>query len=110
MSEVKYEMLKDKRATRGKRMADLVGKAAEDDEAFWGHEIWQDGSDASDAESYSTEEEKPDVFDSDFNDTEDDDDEDDEEGSGSDREVSNKVLCVYHVLHTSMTDDYTIVW
>eukprot|EP01039_Chlorochromonas_danica_P002108 gene2108-2302_t len=71
-------------------MADLVGQAAEDDDAFWGHEIWQEDADASDAESYSTEEEKPDVFDSDFNDTEDDGDDDDDEGSGSDREASNK--------------------
>ena len=29
-------MLKEKRATRGKRMTALIGKAAEEDDAFWG--------------------------------------------------------------------------
>lgn len=82
-------MLREKRATRGTRMTALVGEAAEDDEAFWGHGIWQENE--SDNESYETEEEKPDVFDSDFNDSEDDGD--DEEESGSDDEAPAKVSC-----------------
>lgn len=53
-------------------MADLVGEAAEQDEEFWSHSIWQEHE--SDEESFSEEEEKPDIFDSDFNDTESEDD------------------------------------
>ena len=34
------EMLKDKRATRGLRMSSLIGKAAEEDDAFWKHEVY----------------------------------------------------------------------
>ncbi|RYH24967.1 hypothetical protein EON65_16065 [archaeon] len=90
-------MLKDKRATRGKRMASLVGEAEEEDEQFWGNEVWQEND--SDAESYSTEEEvKPDQFDSDFNDTEDDDDDEDGDDSDDDRERHGKVRLNYDVL------------
>ena len=66
-----HMMLSNARATRGKRMSVLVGKAAEDDEAFWGAgaEVWDD-DEGSDAAAYVAEEEKPDLFDSDFNDTE----------------------------------------
>lgn len=56
-------------------MADLVGDAAEEDETFWNHETWQEGSDD---DEFSEEEIKPDVFDSDFNDTEDESDSDDD--------------------------------
>jgi len=64
------EMVRDKRATRGQRMSALVGDALDEDNAFYGAEIWEDGDD-SDAASFSEEEVKPDEFDSDFNDTED---------------------------------------
>jgi vacuolar protein sorting-associated protein 72 len=87
-------MLADKRATRGKRMANLVGEAAEEDETFWNHEIWQEHE--SDAESYSTEEEKPDVFDSDFNESE-DDDEDEDDSDGSDKEATAKVKTALYI-------------
>jgi len=63
-------MLKTKRSTRGQRMNELVGDAIDEDNAFYGAEIWEDG-DESDNASFSSEEEKPDEFDSDFNDTED---------------------------------------
>ena len=33
------DMLKDKRSTRGLRMSSLVGKAADEDDAFWKHEV-----------------------------------------------------------------------
>ena len=48
-------MLKEKRLTRGKRMNALIGKAAEEDDAFWGANdtIW----DAED-ESFSEEDNK----------------------------------------------------
>lgn len=59
-------------------MADLVGKAAEEDDQFWNSEVW--GDDESD-DSFSEEEVKPDVFDEDFNDSEDDGDEDDDDDS-----------------------------
>jgi hypothetical protein len=80
-------LLEDKRSTRGLRMGELVGEAAEEDATFWGlsHDIWKDdGSDDESNESYEQEDEKPDLFDSDFNDTETEDDEE------SDAEKSNK--------------------
>lgn len=58
----------------------LVGQAAEDDDAFWGNEVWQEGG-GSDEESFRTvdDEDKPDEFDSDFNDSESEDDEEEDE-------------------------------
>ena len=86
------QMLQEKRATRGKRMSALVGQAAEEDEVFYNNEIWQEGSD-SDAESYSTEEEKPDLFDSDFDESEDSDEEDSiDEDQEKELRNSEKVL------------------
>lgn len=81
-----HMMLSNARSTRGKRMSVLVGKAAEDDEAFWGAgaDVWDD--EGSDAESYVAEEEKPDLFDSDFNDTE----TEEESGSEEEREVKRQ--------------------
>lgn len=72
-------MLESKRATRGKRMNSLVGEAAEEDNEFWGHEVWQEGE-GSDEESFRTvdEEDKPDEFDSDFNESESEDDEEED--------------------------------
>lgn len=92
--EAAHDMLRDKRATRGKRMSSLVGEAAEEDEQFWGHEIWQENE--SDNESYSTEEERPDMFDSDFNDSEDDND--DEESTDSEKEAPQKVFLLVNVI------------
>ena len=63
------------RSTRGKRVSELIGQEAEDDEEFWNHDTWADSSDDG---GYSTEEEKPDVFDADFNDTEDESDSDED--------------------------------
>jgi hypothetical protein len=63
------EMLQNKRATRGLRMNELVGEAA--DAEFYSAEIWQEAdSDDSDNDSFEEEEAKPDVFDSDFNESE----------------------------------------
>jgi len=47
-----------------------VGDAVDEDNAFYGAEIWEDGNE-SDAASFSSEEAEPDEFESDFNDTED---------------------------------------
>jgi hypothetical protein len=59
-----------------------VGEALEEDSQFYNDDIWaEDESD----DSYEAEEEKPDVFDSDFNDTEDDDESDDGEESDTRR-------------------------
>ena len=69
------QMLSSKRATRGQRMTALIGEAVEQDEAFWGADVWE-----SDDESFSEQEVEPDVFDSDFNDTEDEGGSDDEDG------------------------------
>ena len=57
-------------------MSELVGEALENDALFYNNEIWKE--DESD-ESYVSEEEKPDVFDSDFNESEDEDDSNDDE-------------------------------
>lgn len=85
------QMLENKRATRGKRMAQLVGEAAEEDDAFWGNDIWGEG-DESDNESYSEEEVEPDLFDSDFNDTEDEGEEEEEERSDDGKRKQKKVV------------------
>ena len=34
---------RSRRATAGKRIASLIGQAAEDDDAFWSHKIWSEG-------------------------------------------------------------------
>lgn len=78
-------MLQEKRSTRGQRMTALVGKAQEEDDAFWGGEsAWRELEEGSDAESFRSDDEQqqPDEFDSDFNDTE-TDDSDDEDGSAA---------------------------
>lgn len=80
LKKMAHMMLEAKRATRGKRMNLLVGQAAEDDDAFWGNEVWEEGE-GSDEDSFHTadEEEKPDEFDSDFNESETEDEEDEDE-------------------------------
>ena len=66
-------LLINKRTTRGQRMTALVGEALDEDNAFYGAEIWEEGDDSDNASfNSSDEEEKPDQFDSDFNDSEDD--------------------------------------
>ena len=67
-----------KRSTRGKRMNELIGKALEEDDAFYNNEIWAEGEE-SDAESFEMNVDDRDEFDSDFNDTEDDENDEDEE-------------------------------
>ena len=77
---------RERRSGGGARMAALMGEEKEKDDAFWGHDTWADDEQAD--EEYSGEEEKPDYFDSDFNDTEsDDDDDDDGEGGGKGRKA-----------------------
>jgi hypothetical protein len=70
------KLLQAKRATRGQRMTQLIGEAADEDEQFWGHGVWNDEEND---DSFSEEEVKPDVFDSDFNDTETEDEESSDE-------------------------------
>ncbi len=69
-----------KRATRGRRTAELQGEELEEDELFWGDNVWKD-DESDDSFEVEEEEDKPDEFDSDFNDTEDegDSDSDDED-------------------------------
>ena len=72
-------------------MAALVGQAAEDDAQFYSADIWKEDS-GSDAASYEAEDEKPDVFDSDFGETESDEDEEDsEEERTASRNIKTKV-------------------
>lgn len=65
-------LTRSRRATAGRRLTSLVGKAAEDDQAFWGHETWVE--EGSDNDSFHESDEDPDQrvdkFDSDFDDSE----------------------------------------
>lgn len=74
-------MNRERRTTSGRRMTELVGKALEEDQQFYNNELWKEGSDSSDNESFHAEEEEKDEFDSDFNDTEDDEEEEEEEST-----------------------------
>jgi hypothetical protein len=58
---------------------DNKGEAADQDETFWGADVWKDDDD----ESFSEQDDEPDEFDSDFNDTEDDGDDDDDDAEES---------------------------
>lgn len=62
-------MLEEKRKTRGNRMTDLIGEAAEEDATFWGDAVWAEDSED---DSFGSEDEvvKPDEFDSDFDESE----------------------------------------
>lgn len=79
-------------------MAELVGEAAEEDEAFWNHDIWQEAE--SDDESFEEGEVKPDIFDSDFNDseTEEESDSDDEKAASKRQPAASSVSHVQKLL------------
>jgi YL1 nuclear protein/YL1 nuclear protein C-terminal domain len=78
---------RSRRSTAGKRMGTLVGKAQEEDDAFWGHDTWADDPDDSENGSFRSSDEdseaKKDQFDSDFNDSETDGDEADADDEGA---------------------------
>jgi hypothetical protein len=79
---------RERRATAGKRMTSLIGKAQEKDDAFWGHETWGDEDDSGNdsfRESDEDSAERKDEFDSDFNDSE-SDHEDEEQAAGDEEE------------------------
>ena len=82
-------LLQDKRKTRGTRINDLIGEAADQDEQFWSHSVWKEDEDD---ESFGSkdEEEKPDEFDSDFDESEDEEDEDGEQEEEKRRVVKPK--------------------
>ncbi|CAB1110428.1 unnamed protein product [Ectocarpus sp. CCAP 1310/34] len=63
------------RSTRGQRISELQGDDAEADETFWGQGAWQEEEDG-DSE-FSSEEDEPDKFDKDFNDSESEEEDDD---------------------------------
>ncbi|CAM9144418.1 unnamed protein product, partial [Pylaiella littoralis] len=63
------------RSTRGQRISELQGEDAEADETFWGQGAWQEEEEG-DSE-FSSEEEEPDKFDKDFNDSESEEEDDD---------------------------------
>lgn len=65
---------RDKRATAGKRMSSLVGEAQDADDAFWGHDTWEEDDSGNDSfrESDEDSEVRKDQFDSDFDESEDD--------------------------------------
>jgi hypothetical protein len=74
-------MEREVRATRGRRINELIGEEADKDKSFWEHSTWNEDEDDSGNDSYDEQEEevKPDVFDTDFDETEDDESSDDEE-------------------------------
>ena len=78
---------RERRSTAGKRMTSLVGKAQEEDDAFWSHETWaeDDSGNESFAESDLDSEERIDQFDSDFDESE-SDHEDEEVAAGAEEE------------------------
>ena len=83
---------RERRKTAGQRMTALVGKALEDDNAFWGHGTWDDDGDSGNEsfrESDEDSELKKDQFDSDFDDSE-SDREDEEEAAGMEAEADLK--------------------
>jgi hypothetical protein len=79
---------RERRKTAGRRMSVLVGKAQEEDDAFWGHDTWNE--DDSDNESFRESEEDSDLakdeFDSDFDESE-SDNEDEEAAAGEAAEL-----------------------
>jgi hypothetical protein len=79
---------RQRRKTAGTRMTELVGKAQDDDDAFWGHDTWGD-EDGSGNESFHESDEdsaaKKDTFDSDFDISESDHDEE-EAAAGEEEE------------------------
>ena len=86
---------RSKRATAGRRLTSLVGKAAEDDLAFWGHDTWNEEEEGSDNDSFHDSDEdsahQVDTFDSDFDDSERDDEaEDQAEGEMEDAELAKQ--------------------
>jgi len=78
---------RERRATAGKRMSSLVGKAQEDDDAFWNHDTWAEDDSGNDSfrESDEDSEARVDEFDSDFDDSESDHDAE-EEAAGAEAE------------------------
>lgn len=82
---------RSRRATAGKRMTDLVGKALEDDEEFWGHDTWAEDDSGNESFSDNDSEAKVDQFDSDFNDSESDHEEDERAaGAAEEMEISRE--------------------
>ena len=80
---------RERRKNAGRRMGDLLGKAVEEDDAFWSHETWNDGEDSGNDSFHESDEDstlKKDVFDSDFDDSE-SDNEDDEVATGEAEEI-----------------------
>lgn len=77
---------REKRKTAGQRMTTLVGKAQEEDDAFWDHETWQeDSGNESFRESDEDSELQKDEFDSDFDESE-TDNEEEEAAAGEEEE------------------------
>jgi len=93
------QMLLEKRATRGLRMNELVGAAVEEDAEFWNNELWKEGDDSSEEGSFVLEEQedRPDQFDSDFNDSETDEDDNDSENESKNAKRTNNTQQVYEL-------------
>lgn len=76
---------RERRVTAGKRMTSLVGEAQQQDDEFWGHDVWHE-----DSESYhsSSDEEAKDEFDSDFDESESDNEQDElDQGAQEERQL-----------------------
>ena len=75
---------RERRSTAGKRMSSLIGKAQEDDDAFWSHSIWGEGY----ADGKSSRKKRRRDDDDDTSSSPSDDDDDDEEGITEDGDGS----------------------
>lgn len=71
---------RERRTNRAQHMSSLISEVVEKGDQFWRNDDWamseeEGGESADDSFELSAEEDKPDEFDSDFNDTEDEEDE-----------------------------------
>jgi len=82
-------MERQRRATAGKRLTFLTGQAAENDDAFWGHETWKEDSDEGNESFHSSDEDSElqrDEFDSDFDESESDHEAEEEEAGAAEEQ------------------------
>jgi hypothetical protein len=74
---------RERRTNRAQHMSSLISEVVEKGDQFWRNDDWamseeEGGESADDSFELSAEDDRPDEFDSDFNDTEDEDEEDEE--------------------------------
>ncbi len=88
------------RANRGRNMSSLIAEAVQQGDEFWRNDDWamDEGEQDSDS-SFESEEEKPDVFDSDFYDSDSDEEEEDEASESEDEAIAMIPRPKVHILY-----------